>query len=499
MKRKTFLLLLFAVPVLLISGAFALRLLGPKLINVPPPSGRPIGEVDHPRVEPSLLAVRVAVPVSLIGRLANEHAPEEFEGSDQGEIHRRVKNGAYAWKARRGDIEVENTGTALRFTTAFAGGARFRGEIDARIVTIPLDTTAELQGLAAADSALQVTPDWQVDPGLVPMIRLTDASVGLGGIGNIDLSGMLGGHLGEWLREAVQKNTPAIRRQLDFRAQVEELWQAGHVSRQVSTDPGVWVSVKPTSILLAPVDYSHPDRIGLAIGIASETYIGNRDPGTPQPGALPDLVRHEGHFTTELNLPVIVSERELNELLAEESFDFDAGLGSAIEVSQLEAKVGQGGFLDLKLDLFARQGGASRGVRGEVWVRGRPVIDIEDQTLGFSEVSLTMETRDGLSATAAWLLEGILVRVLESQLRLDMKDYQAELEEEVHKALAETAFPPGIQLSLQNLEIQLTDIYTVTRHAPGGESDPAIVIVVRAVGGVETVVGEEVLSILSPQ
>jgi hypothetical protein len=494
MKRKLLLVALLALPLLLAGGALGLRLLGPKLISVAPPSGRAIGAFDHPRTETSMLAVRVAVPVALVARIANEQAQEEFEGSGSGEIHRRVKNGAYAWKARRGEISVENTGQALRFSTGFAGGARFRGEVDARIVSIPIDTSAELQGVAMADASPRLTPDWQVDPGLVPVIQLTDAKVGLGGLGNIDLGGMLGGHLGDWLREAVRKNTPAIRRQLDFRSDIEGLWRAGHVSRQVSEDPAVWLSVTPTSVLLSPIDYSRSDLVAVSIGIASETYLANRDPGEPLPGPLPDLVRLDEPLITELNLPVIVSERELNELLAGESFDFETGLGGAIEVSRLEARVGQEGYLDLKLDLFARQGGASRGVRGEVWVRGRPVIDEEAQTLGFTEVSLTMETRDGLSATAAWLLEGILVRALESQLRLDMRDYQAELAEEVHKALAESDLPAGIGVSLSELDIRLSDIYTVTRHAPGGEPDPAIVIVVQAIGEVETFVGDEVLS-----
>lgn len=86
MKRRIFFAALLAVPLLLVGGAFALRLLGPKLISVPPPSGRPIGELDHPRAETSMLAVRVAVPVDLIARIANEQAPEEFEGADSGEI-----------------------------------------------------------------------------------------------------------------------------------------------------------------------------------------------------------------------------------------------------------------------------------------------------------------------------------------------------------------------------------------------------------------------------
>jgi len=496
MKRKLLLLLLVLVPLLTLAGAFSLRIFGPKMIAVAPPSGRPIGEFDHPRTEASLLAVRIALPVSLVARLANERAPEDFQGSEQRDFHQRIRNGGYAWQARRGEISVENTGAALRFATPFAGAARFQGEVDARIVRIPLDTTAELKGLAAAVVTPEVTPAWEVDPKIIPEVTLSEAAIGLGGIGNLDISGMLGSTIGQYAQNELQKLAPALRKQLSFRNEVEGLWREAYLSQKVSEDPPVWVSVTPSSVLLGPVDYRQADRISLSFAIASETYLTNRDPGMPVPAPLPDLVAHNGPLATELNLPLVVSERELNEVLGEQRFEFETGIGGAIEVSGIEAQVGEAGFLNLKLDLVAKQGGAGRGISGGVWVRGRPMIDIEKQTLGFSEISLTVESQNALSSTAAWLLEGMLVRTLENQLRLDMNDYQAELEEEIHQALAEMDLPPGIEFTLQDLEIQLADIYTVTRHHPEGENDPAIVVVVRAVGGVETLLGDELLSLL---
>src|SRR5690606_38952892 len=121
-----------------------------------------------------------------------------------------------------------------------------------------------------------------------------------------------------------------------------------------------------------------------------------------------------------------------------------------------------------------------------IWVRGRPVIDYEKQTLGFSGVELTLETRDKLTGAAAWLLEGLLVKGLEAQLRVDLNDYKAELDEEVQKAIAKADLPEGIDVSLRNLDVHLVDIYTITRHVEGGEPDPGIVVVVRATGDMST-------------
>jgi len=99
---------------------------------------------------------------------------------------------------------------------------------------------------------------------------------------------------------------------------------------------------------------------------------------------------------------------------------------------------------------------------------------------------MTVETQDQLTSAAAWLLEELLVKGLEAQLRIDLNDYQSELDEEVQKAIAEADLPEGMEVSLQNLEARLIDIYTITRHAEGGEPDPGLVLVIRATGDIRT-------------
>ena len=246
------------------------------------------------------------------------------------------------------------------------------------------------------------------------------------------------------------------------------------------------MSVKPRRILLGPIDYSRPEQIGLALAIESETYVLNRAPTAPAVEALPEMAALAGTPGTDLRLPLVIRLAELNELLAKEDFEFDTGIGTKLQVSGLAAEVGQGGYLNLKLELEADRSRLGRGVAGTIWVRGRPVIDYEKQTLGFTGVELTVETRDQLTTAATWLLEGLLVKGLEAQLRVDLNEYKGELDEEVQKAIAEADLPEGMEVSLQNLEVRLTDIYTVTRQVEGGEPDPGIVLVIRATGEMKT-------------
>ena len=159
----------------------------------------------------------------------------------------------------------------------------------------------------------------------------------------------------------------------------------------------------------------------------------------------------------------------------------------------MKAEVGQNGFLNIGLNIQADKSRIGRGVAGQIWVQGKPIIDLDNQTLGFSEVALTVETKDSLTSAATWLLEGFLVKGIESQLRVDLDDYKEELNEEVLKAIDNAKLPEGIDVSVQNLDIRLADIYTITRHFEEGEPDPGIVIVVQATGDMDTSINQLIL------
>ncbi|MEM6916605.1 MAG: DUF4403 family protein [Verrucomicrobiota bacterium] len=484
---KKILIILAAVFLgLLVALPLATRYLGPRMIYVDPPTGRPIGEFDLPRAESSLVAVNVAIPLEMMTTLANAKIPAEFEGGEQKDFHKRIRRGRYAWKAVRGEIAFENTGTNLAFAAPFRGGARFQGDIDAKILTLPLNSTVEMGGVVGGTMSPSITPKWQIDPRFVPQLNLSEANLSIAGIGGIDISDLLNSTLSQFVQKEAGKLMPALGKELDLRSEVELLWTQGYISQLVNDDPNVWISITPTEILMAPISYADPTQISMAIGIRSNTFLTNRDPGLPTPAPLPDLTPLNGPVTTDLRLPIIVSVSELNEVLTEETFEIKTGIGTKIEISGIEAQIGQEGFLDLKISLQADKSRIGRGVAGDVWVRGKPVIDFDEQTLGFSQVELTVETKDKLTTAATWLLEGILTKGIESQLRVDLDDYKEEINEEVQKAIDSADLPDGLDVSLQNLEINLADIYTITRYVPEGIDDPGIVIVVNATADMET-------------
>ena len=91
----------------------------------------------------------------------------------------------------------------------------------------------------------------------------------------------------------------------------------------------------------------------MAIGIRANTFQTNRDPGQPTPAPLPDLTPLDGPVATNLQLPIIVSVTELNEVLSEETIEIKTGIGTKIAIHGIEARIGQGGLLALKVSIQA--------------------------------------------------------------------------------------------------------------------------------------------------
>ncbi|MEM9281670.1 MAG: DUF4403 family protein [Verrucomicrobiota bacterium] len=488
--KKVLIILAAVVAVLVLAIPVATRFLGPRFIFVDAPSGNPLGEFDIPRAESSLLAVSIRVPMTMLSEVANANVPTEFEGSEQKDFHKRVRGGGYAWKAVRGPIVFQNTGSNLAFAAPIQGAARFQGNLDAKIIQIPLNTTAQLAGVAGGTISPVVAPDWSITPNLVPSLNLTEASLGLGQLGQLDISSLLSGTFGQYIQTEAQRLAPSLKKGINLREQVDELWQQAYLSEKVNDDPNIWVSVTPYQILLAPINYSNPDELSVNVAIQSETFLTNRDPGIPQPLSLPNLIPSGAPLTTELNLPLIVGIDELNEVMRDESFEIEAGGGTRVHISGLEATVGEAGLVNLKLYLKAQQSALARALEGEIWIQASPKIDLEAQSLGFTDVDFTVETRSKLTTAAAWLLEELLIKALERELRVDLDDYKEELHEEVHKAIASADLPEGIAVSVKDLDIRLGDIYTITRPFEGAPPSPGVVIVISATGNLETEISQ---------
>jgi len=301
-------------------------------------------------------------------------------------------------------------------------------------------------------------------------------------LANLEIRELLEAQVNPIVRKEARKLGPKLEKKVDLKKEVQEQWDKWHLVEQISDDPFVWLTVDPLGIQMSPIDYANPEAISTTLAIETRTALTNIEPRAPTPKELPKLKTVESAPKTLLRIPLVVSIAQLNDALRKETFTAETSFGADIQFTGVEAKVGQNGFINFSVDLAAGHSRLGRGVEGKIWLEGKPIIDYDAQTLAFSDVALTVETRDQLTATAAWLLEGVLVKAIQKEMRVDLNRYRDELDEEVEKALQSSKLPEGIEISVKDLEVRLADIYTTTRQFPEGDPDPGVVLVISATG-----------------
>jgi len=475
--------LLFLV---LVALPFVARHLAPRIVHVPAPSGQPIGKFDVPREEASLLAVRVQIPVQTLADAANREAPRQIQGGERRNIHKSIKNGSYVWSVARGLIRLRNTGQSLAFSAPIDGAARASGDLEIKFFRIPLQGTAEIGGFISGTLNPRVAPNWEIVPNVVPQVKLTKADLHIGQLGAIGISDLLQSAINPVIQEEARKIGPNVIRELDVKGEIQKLWDKANVTDQISKKPPIWIRVQPEEVVATPLDYSLPTDLSAVIAIQSRTSLSNSPPPETFPAPLPNLRIVNQPPRTDLRIPFIVNIDRLNQELSKESFSVKTSIGTKINVTGVQVLVGQNGFLNFSLNIYAQASRWNRPTKGNIWLQGRPIIDYEAQTLAFTDVNFTLETRDTLTTVAAWMLEELLVKSIEKELRIDLNDYKGELDEELQKALQSDDIPEDIEISVKGLDVKLADIYTITKRSLHDKADPGIVIVIEAKGEAST-------------
>ena len=463
---------------------FVTKVIGPSLLNVDPPSGEVIGEVDYPKTETSHLSVKLVLPIAALESLANKHKPKEFGEAGKKNFHKRVRNGALQWKLIPGKISLENTGRNLGFSVPIQGAAAASGEIDAKLVQVPVQGTADLGGTINGTMKPEVSESWQISPNLNPALKLSRANISIGSIGSFSARSLIEEAANPIIKREAAKIGPQLRKELNLKQTVQKLWNQAHLVEQINAEPAAWIVIDPAKVSLTPIDYSVQDSLSVVMGMTANSYVTNVQSKRPVREKLPPLRVVRKPPQNDIRVPVIANIKELNETLASETLSVDTPIGAKVEVTAPEVQVGTGGFLNLSLNLNTTSGKWGRGVSGRIWVEAKPIVDYEKQTLGFAEVKLTVETREALSRAAAWLLEELIVKSIEKELRADLKDYLPELQEEIDKFLAADTMPEEVELSVEQPEVKLLDVYTVTRPSENAAPSPGIVVVLGAKGNI---------------
>ncbi|MDF1811970.1 MAG: DUF4403 family protein, partial [Verrucomicrobiales bacterium] len=339
------------------------------------------------------------------------------------------------------------------------GVARVSGQVDAQIVSFPIDSTANLGGHIHGTVTPQINQDWQLIPNLDPYLNLTQADVTLGRIGTISARDIIE----KAAEPLIRKELAGLSQSIDLKEHIRKVWDQLHLNQQVNDDPPVFAVVDPYAISLAPIDYSNAYNLSVTLSMEANTYLSSHPGDGIYPEPLPGLKLIPYNPANLLQIPVVVDVEMLNGKMADQSFSEAGSNGSAISVNEFELRIGQDGYVILGCYLIANSGGkVDKTISGRIWVQAKPQLDATNQLLTFSSIELTKETRAAIPKTARIMLESQLVASLTKQLKIDLKKYMPDLESELQKKITTQEVPEGIDLIVGKPTIKLLRIYTVT-------------------------------------
>ena len=490
MKTPIFFLLGFTILVLatvVVGVPVFTKIYGPDMFLDPltPVKGLPLGTREYPLPERSVVAIKLELPVSALRENAQTGIPKEFKGVNRENFHKKITEGVTNWRIQPAPLRLQNTGRGLAFQLPFKGEAYSTGRYG--ILKIRVRGNAHWSGAVSGNFTPTITRAWQVNiPDLNPALSIGHAQINMGRRGSQDGRAEVRAALEPVIRKETNGIGPSLTEALHLKAGVTKLWNQAHVIRQLSGDPVTWVVFDPCQVEMSPIDYSNPASLSITVGLVAQSFLSNTAPINRTPDPLPNIEFRGDRPTTDIRIPIIVNFNALNSYLASRSFAVKPKIGPSFVISNLEVEPGgQPRFLDLVMKVNLPEAELGKAMTGKVRVHGKPIVDCLTQTMGFSDVSMSVDSEETLTGSLAWLLDEMVVQTIERELRLDLKEYLPEMENEIHKVISSAPVPENLELHFDRPEVKLIGAYTVDRKGWNAKPSPGIVFVMGATGKID--------------
>jgi hypothetical protein len=468
---------LAAVPILI-------KVMGPDLMpDAEPPTGVPFGYREFPIPERSLVAVKLELPVEVLTRMANKDIPSQFTGVERKNLHEKMKDCEIHWRMLPGDLSLSNTGQNLSFNLPLTGSANATGRFG--LFKIPVKGHANMRGMITGDFTPTIDSNWQVTPNLTTSFSAHQAIAHLGKKAPMDAREHVEAALRPKIKAEEAKIGPILTKALNMEQGVKNLWTKAHITKLMSKDPEAWLVFDPSLAQMGPIDYSSPSSVSVTIGMVAQTFITNTEAKNRlAESSVPYLNLVPQNPETDIRIPIIANLDALNSSLADETYLVTSRGGASVKVTKPRLELAEKGMINLTLDVNALDGLLGKGISGTVKLHARPLVDCRTQSFGFTDVKLTVETREFLSNAAAWLMGDVLVKAVERDLRIDLNDHLPKVENEIQKVVNSANVPEHLNLEFAKPDVALIGVYTIEKNGWNEAPSPGIVFVFGAKGDI---------------
>lgn len=272
---------------------------------------------------------------------------------------------------------------------------------------------------------------------------------------NIPVTNIVGRLIDKNLGTITKAIDQQVRRNVDLRTPVLKAWNTLREPYLLSEKYRTYLQVVPKRVLITPLRFEGRI-IRSTIGIEGFTLTTTGAKPSVSPAvSLPDLtVVSQVKDDFQIGLLSEASYPEAAKLAADEflgkSFSFSDDRYH-ITITSMDM-YGQNESLIIKAGLKGT-------INGDIYLRGRPYYDAQDQTISLKDLQYDLDTKNVLQRSASWLLKGTFARTLEKQLTIPVGSQIADMQKLLQEQLRNKQLAKGVVVNGQIDEIKPDQVY----------------------------------------
>lgn len=244
-----------------------------------------------------------------------------------------------------------------------------------------------------------------------------------------------------------------VRDSFNLRKMVGDSWNQLFDAVLIAPEYNTWLQVNPQSIGMSPIVTKNDSLLStIFVETRPQVNIGEK-PKRANAAALPmfkfkEVSQDDFTLVVSTDVPYKEAERLAKEQLVGETFTEGK---RSVKVEDLEM-YGQGNLLIVNAEL-------SGSYNGSVYLSGKPFFNPNKNTVEIRDLNFTLETRNFLYKSAAWLLKGTLRKTIENNMQFLLDYNLKELKNQLQNQLTNYKITQNIFLNGQLNDLIIQDAF----------------------------------------